>query len=122
MSNKTAEPRINAYICNNLHITVTIDGDKGVTPMFISCPKCDGMASSRMYDVDTSIMPTHEWYLPNEADIKREAEDFVKNHSNIPYEEIYNAIKEHTDNGGLSLREIKYPKHEKFKNPLNKKP
>lgn len=98
--------RINAYTCKNLHQTVTIDRDKGVTPMFIECPKCKERASSRMYDVDSAIIPTHEWYLADEADVKKQAEDFVKDNSNIPYERIYSAIKEHTDKGGLSLRVI----------------
>ena len=99
-------PRINAYTCNNLHQTITIDRDEGVTPMFISCPVCGQQASSRMYDVASTLEPTHEWYLADEDDIKKQAEEFVKQNKDCPYKNIYNAIKDHTEKGGLSLRKI----------------
>lgn len=62
--------KVNAYICDNLHITVTKNIDEGVTPMFIGCPECKALcdeyeaATSRMYRVNQSIPHTHEWYKP----------------------------------------------------------
>ena len=86
---------VNAYVCDNLHITVTKDVDRGVTPMFIGCPECKTlykkhlMASSRMYRVNQSAPHTHEWYRP-------------ASNEGLSQFEI-----EHVEQGGLLLRKIK---------------
>lgn len=87
--------KVNAYICEELHITVTKNVDAGVTPMFIGCPECKkihskhAMATSRMYRVNQSIPHTHEWYKP--------ASNEGLNHFEI----------EHVEQGGLLLRKVK---------------
>lgn len=43
---------------------VTIDRHTGVTPMFVKCGHCGGMATSRMYKVGPGLQPTHEWFRP----------------------------------------------------------
>lgn len=81
--------KINAYICPELHITVTKDeNEEGVTPFVIVCPKCQKHARSQMHVVNQSLKPTHEWYIPN-------------NYDGLGYHEI-----EYVKSGGLLLREI----------------
>jgi len=98
--------KINAYICGQLHSTITQNKDEGVTPMFITCDQCNGRATSKMYMVDQALQPTHEWFKPTEDEIKFEARKMAKYH-HIPYDGIYNSLKEHARKGGLSLRKIK---------------
>ena len=87
--------RINAYrcpICMNL--TVTIDRDEGVTPMFLNCrvtPGCKGMAESYFYRPPKNAgEPTHEWYRP-EAEEMRTLEE---------------GMLDHVRRGGLCIRAI----------------
>ena len=98
--------RINAYTCEKLHSTVTWNKDAGVTPMFITCDQCGGMASSRMYRVDQSLIATKEWYKPTEEDITNEANE-VAEKNGIGYKIVYATLKEHVAKGGLLLRDIK---------------
>lgn len=85
----------NAYICDKLHATVTIDREDGVTPMFISCPVCNGQATSRMYRVDQTLEPTLEWFKPTLAELKK-----------VYKGAILQAMEEHVKQGGLDLRKI----------------
>lgn len=72
--------RANVYICPECGgPTVTIDIDKGVTPMFLKCRSsgnvgdCDGMAQSAMYPPKDQLValdpPAWEWYRPSEEEI-----------------------------------------------------
>jgi len=85
MENK---PKINAYICPKLHVTITRDCEEGVTPFIILCPKCQGHAKSQMYTVEQNLTPTHEWYKPS------------------TYEGLSDNQITHVKNGGLLLRKI----------------
>jgi hypothetical protein len=72
--------RRNAYFCKGCRkVTITVDIDEGVTPMFIQCPYCKEMANSFMYQVPgcmrfdfskgISVLPAdYEWYKPNEKE------------------------------------------------------
>ncbi len=94
------ERRLNAYICEDLHITVTNDKDEGTTPFMIPCPVCNSAATSRMYKVNNkneNLKPTHEWYKPEPKEW-----DLLSD----------NAI-EHVKQGGLMLRKIPKKKPEK---------
>jgi len=89
------EKKINAYVCPQLHATITVVNDVGATPMFIPCPICSDRASSRMFDVNQNIKPTHEWYSPNE-------EEMIQLENNKEFQLI-----QHVKDGGLLFREIK---------------
>lgn len=89
------ENRVNIYRCvENGHITKTIDRHVGVTPMFISCPKCGNRASSSFYtDTHPDIRPTYEWVVPSSFEIWSK---YKNNRSMI----------DHIFRGGLELKKI----------------
>lgn len=99
----------NAYVCPQLHITVTEDRDEGTTPMFINCPDCgpaltpeEGekrMAGSIMYRINQNLSATHEWYKPT----KTEMDDLYADLN----PRSFKSILEHVKLGGLLLREKK---------------
>jgi hypothetical protein len=95
--------KINAYICSELHATVTEDVHQGTTPMFIECPKCKSnhkmnAARSQMYLVNQSLPPSHEWYKPIAEQMPAiQAE----------YGSAFKLVLEHLNQGGLLLREKK---------------
>lgn len=68
------DPRINVYICDRGHHTVTVDVGFGVTPFMIGCQTegCDCDARSLFYPTgpkpDWIAEPTHEWYQPITTD------------------------------------------------------
>jgi len=88
--------RRNAYFCGKCRkVTITVDIDEGVTPMFILCPHCNNRASSFMYQIPgcmyfgefengkmTTLPADYEWYKPNEKETlllsKGEAEHVFK--------------------------------------------
>ena len=72
---------------------VTVDRDAGVTPMFVKCGHCGGLATSRMYKVGGGLEPTHEWFRPKS---KRE----------LPKGYSLRSVADHLQNGGLLLRPI----------------
>lgn len=84
--------KLNAYVCDALHITVTVDRDNGTTPFIIGCtnPGCSFHATSKMHKVSSGLTPTWEFYkMPdNEA------------------EKLSPAEKMHHVQGGLFLRPI----------------
>jgi hypothetical protein len=103
-SSKEQSRKINAYICEYLHVTSTIDLVEGTTPMFIRCEQCakEGrvcMASSRMYRVNQSVVPTHEWYAPSDDELKALSKSMDAN--------TLVAMLEHVQKGGLLLRKRK---------------
>lgn len=93
----------NAYICDNLHATVTEHKDDGVTPMFIECPVCNAQATSRMGRVNQKLESTHEWYKPSEQDVIEEAKNYAAAF-NINYDILLAGFKNHVEKGGLLMR------------------
>lgn len=101
-------PRKNAYWCETCRgYVVTIDVDKGVTPMFLACRvkgdpsdpdnDCKGMSRSMMYPAEPwpekdgygnpiPTEPTWEWFKPATLDGLSEG------------------VREHVEKGGLDLR------------------
>jgi hypothetical protein len=98
--------KINAYVCFNLHITVTKNVDEGVTPMFIACPKCFKQAISMMYNVNQSSKPTQQWYKPTRDEIVAEAKAVTKNF-NVSFLDVFNNLQDHVSKGGLLMKELK---------------
>ena len=87
--------RINQYTCENCGgVITTIDRAEGVTPMLLVCratPDCEaGTMTSAMYEVDQSLTPDYEWYLPSGDDFRR----------------MSKPMQEHVNMGGLVLRKI----------------
>lgn len=84
--------KINIYVCSNCNKrTITIDKDDGTTPFMASCPECKSIAFSSFYNVDQDLIPTHEWYRPEEKELENLDEE----------------TQEYVNNGGLLLRRIK---------------
>jgi hypothetical protein len=119
-SGSTSEPQItatassfgktNVYVCDLNHRTVTIDRVEGVTPFIIACPVCKKylckdhqFAQSMMYRVSQALIPTHEFYKPT-------AEELEKLKAEYSTHAYYN-LRQHVDQGGLLLREIKEVSH-----------
>lgn len=74
----------NAYFCKSCRkVTITVDVDEGVTPMFIPCFHCKNeMANSFMYQLPgclrfdftngINILPADlEWYKPDDQEIAK---------------------------------------------------
>lgn len=80
----------NIYTCTDCgaHI-VTVDRDRGVTPLTIGCQACGGTMRSSMYRVfDQAMRASHEWYKPPVIQLLSPGE------------------LEHVKRGGLLLRRI----------------
>jgi hypothetical protein len=103
----TAKGKLNAYVCTPSPLPssiiksgcgysiTTIDRDTGVTPMFVKCGHCGGVATSRMYRTTcTPEEATHEWFRP-------------ASELELPKGHTLESVKEHLLNGGLLLRPIK---------------
>lgn len=86
--------RCNVYTCRSCgHQVKTVDENFGVTPMFITCDKCNDMMNSAMYkDTLPNERPTKGWYRPSFAEFQSLSE-YGRNH----------VLK-----GGLLLRDIKF--------------
>lgn len=85
--------RRNAYFCKACkRLTITVDIDKGVTPMFILCPHCNCSATSFMYQLPGAlhigVEADYEWYKPNEKETLM----------------LSKVEAEHVFNGGLLMR------------------
>lgn len=94
--------RKNAYFCKKCRkVTITVDVDEGVTPMFILCPDCRKQATSMMYQLPlcmrteftpnggiTELPAQFEWYRPDKKEI----------------EKLSKGEKEHVKQGGLLMR------------------
>jgi len=87
----------NIYICQTCGgKIVTIDKDEGTTPFMIDCEvnkECSGYMYSSFYQVDQSLEPEFEWYMPDSLDVYPE--------------EFRETMKEHIDKSGLDIRRIK---------------
>lgn len=88
---------INMYTCRFCgKQIITIDREDGVTPFMIPCqvrPMCPGNMMSHMYQVDQTLIPTHEWYQPTGK--------------------VSRKYRQHVEMGGLLLRRIKEKPHAK---------
>ena len=83
---------INTYKCLRCgNVIVTVDRVDGVTPMYTKCQVkgCGGHALSAFYDVDQTLQPGYEWYLPKKLN------------------GLSMATREHIGKGGLIMRAIK---------------
>lgn len=81
---------INAYSCYGCaRETITRDYNNGTTPFQISCPSCGKTAVSKMYRVDQTLSPTHEFYRPSFREFQK-----------LTFE------KQHVEMGGLLFRKI----------------
>lgn len=72
------------------HAIITVDVDRGVTPMFIECPLCKVMMHSALYRVEAGLTPTREWYRPGLAET----------------ESLEAGARQHVEAGGLLLRDL----------------
>lgn len=87
--------KINTYTCEHGHVTVTIDRDKGVTPMLLMCRqklgshRCTSMARSAWYRCSQDLTPEYEWFKPKTL------------------KGLSPQMREHIKRGGLELRKIK---------------
>ncbi len=99
--------KVNAYVCYNLHVTVTTLKDEGVTPMFIACPKCMKRATSMMFEVNQESKPTQQWYKPTRDEIVEEAKAIAKNFSGVTFLDAFNNLQDHVAKGGLLMKELK---------------
>ena len=84
----------NIYACSACkHKFVTIDLVEGTTPFMLRCLHCkDSSAQSSCYKVPQDLLPTHEWYKPDEAEYAKLDSD--------------PNTKEHVDMGGLLVRPV----------------
>lgn len=100
-----SEQKRNAYYCEECKLyIVTIDADKGVTPMFLRCRAtegCTGTMHSMMYPADPwppidghgveiPTEPTYEWFKPTLKQARRHGVGMM----------------DHVRRGGLELRKI----------------
>ena len=98
------EGKKNVYECPKGHTTVTVDRAQGVTSFIIACPECEcegenTEATSRMYRVPQTLIPSHEWYKPTEQDL-RDLKADLNSYS-------FDDLMDHVNQGGLLFRKIK---------------
>lgn len=81
------------YTCENCRREiVTIDADRGVTPMLVTCSDCGFQMFSNFYRTPAEHPHTHVWYRPEGKELKR----LLNNPT----------TKDHFLNGGLSIKEV----------------
>lgn len=90
---------INAYICPNIHATITKNVDNGFIPDQIVCPKCDEPALSMVYHVNQNFTPIVEFFMPSESQIQAAELSLSK--------EQAASHRHYLNNGGLISREVK---------------
>lgn len=100
--------RINMYSCKFGHRTISVDRCEGVTPFIISCPQCEEEgheveAASQFYRVVQSLIPSHEFYKPNEEELADMKADLAPH--------IYESIAAHVAQDGLLFRKIREVSH-----------
>lgn len=63
------------YTCDNCGQTIKVrQKDKGIAPMGIACPFCNGDALNAV-DTARNIPVTHEWYRPSLDEVMKMAEE-----------------------------------------------
>ena len=90
----------NVYACPKCkHKHVTVDLVKGTTPFTVACPNCkEYPAQSSFYRVPQDLLPTFEWYTPDDEELER-----------INLEEGkpgYGGTLDHIQRGGLLIRPV----------------
>jgi len=90
---------VNAYICSELHSTITTNVDNGFIPDQIVCPKCDEVALSMVYHVNQNLTPIVEFFRPSESQIQAAELSMTK--------EQALSHRNYLNNGGLISREVK---------------
>lgn len=101
--------RENVYQCSKCRAEmVTIDRDAGVTPFITMCrvDGCGDLAHSRMYRVDQSLVATHEWYRPDDAEMTGYRLEIERHPVTEAAHRRAANISSHVAAGGLLLREI----------------
>lgn len=63
-------PKIDAYVCPNLHIIITEQICEGKTPQRVNCMQCDENAKSLQGEVNQNFRGVIEWYKPSEKDVE----------------------------------------------------
>lgn len=58
----------NAYVCENLHTTVTVNIETGKTPYQIPCPECSLPARTMNFQVDQELSAGYEFYRMTESE------------------------------------------------------
>lgn len=103
----------NLYLCKCGHGFVSIDLDEGVTPFIITCPRCNGQATSLCYKIPQAtladVSPVIEWYRPDEAEMHAAAEKaralmLEKTGRASVASALASAVREHVRRGGLLHR------------------
>jgi hypothetical protein len=97
---------VNAYVCENLHATVTSYKDSGTTPMFILCPICETRAVSKMGMINQALEANYEWYKPTDKEIIEDSK-IVANKYNLLFDDVFITQQQYVKNGGLLMRKIK---------------
>jgi protein gp37 len=88
------DPRVNVYVCEDSHMTVTVDVDDGVTPFMLGCRQegCDHFAQSSMYPRGEALKrypaPAWEWFKPSPEELRG----------------MDAGMREHCEMGGLDIR------------------
>lgn len=103
--------KINVYVCDDGHRTITRDSGRGVTPMQTLCRQgsCKKMAIGQLHRVNQNQVPEWEWYKPNDEDIKQQMKALYDNGEigKKEFDKAYQNYLRHTRSGGLLLRKIK---------------
>lgn len=99
------EERINFYVCEFGHATVTVDVDEGCTPFMIGCKHegCGQSSESCFYPRGVSLLkglqvngqPKWEWFKPDGLALH-------KKYGSDP--DLLRAMIDHVKSGGLDLR------------------
>lgn len=80
--------KVNAYVCDKLHITTTYDYDKGTTPFMMRCRICDNNAKSQFYQVEDTVKINGLWHIPCKEE----------------YDDLEHFARKHVDMGGLVFK------------------
>lgn len=93
---------INAYICPNIHVTITKNLDNGFIPERLACPDCDQISVTMMYLVNQEkFTPVIEWFKPTEGEIQAAELSMSKEHAK--------SHRDYVNKGGLISRPVKLP-------------
>lgn len=88
--------RIDAYICQDLHTTITKVIDEGSVPPMVTCPTCHQPARSMGFHVNQNFSHTVEWYKPTQAEMDAQSLKMKKDE--------FDRFKEYVTKGALISR------------------
>lgn len=105
--------KINLYICDAGHRTVTRNELNKHPPIFTTCREgnCQLQAVQQLGKVDQSLEPTFEWYNPSDKEVKDQMREMLdsKQVTKEQYDKAWNSYQRHVKAGGMLLRKIKNP-------------